>query len=133
DRGNHVVEASASIVLITRSPSADGIILWRSFDLQPVRSRTPAFTRTWSVMHVLDQKSPLYGATAESIVRDEAEIVVTLTGMDSTSHQTIHANCHYYTEDIRFGVRHADMMSELGGGRYRLDLSKFDELISLAG
>src|SRR5215813_4421268 len=111
DRGNHVVEAVVSIVLVRFAPSPEGVMLWRSYDLKPVRSRSPTFTRTWTVLHVLDETSPLYGATPESIQRDQAEIVVTLTGLDSTSSQTIHANCYYDTEDIRFGVRHADMMS----------------------
>jgi inward rectifier potassium channel len=133
DRGNHVVEASVSIVLIRHAPSPEGAVLWRSLDLAPVRARSPTFTRTWTVMHLIDASSPLYGATPESVAKDETELVVTVMGLDSTSSQMIHATCYYDAADLRFGVRHADMLAPLPDGRFRMDLTKFDELVPARG
>ncbi len=134
DRGNHVVEATVTVVILRRAPSAEGVITWRSEDLRLVRNRSSAFTRTWTVLHTIDSTSPLYGATPESLVRDDVEIMVSLMGMDSMTSQMIHGNTVYDgAADIRFGVRHADMITELPNGRYQLDLSRFDLLVPVDG
>ena len=43
-------------------------------DLELARDRALSLTRSWSVMHALDEGSPLYQATPESLLRDEAEL-----------------------------------------------------------
>ena len=56
------------------------------------------------------------------------EIIITLTGVDETFSQTIHARHYYGDEDIRLGTRLADIMVRLSDGSFALDFAKFDDI-----
>jgi inward rectifier potassium channel len=82
------------------------------------------------VVHRITPDSPLHGATHESLKEQEAELTCSVVGIDGTSAQTVHARHVYDGErDLRFGMRHADMLTSLPDGTVQLDYSKFDQLI----
>ena len=85
--------------------------------------------RSWTVLHRIDEQSPLRGATPEMLQRNEVEVVATVLGIDGTSMQTIHARQRWVDAEVRFGMRHADMLSELPDGRLQLDAAKFHDLV----
>jgi inward rectifier potassium channel len=123
-----VVAGEFQLVLIRTERTHEGQIIYRMHELKLVRPRVPTLTRTYLAVHRIDEQSPLYGATPESIERDEVQLVVALTGIDGTTSQTVYAGHDYLPGDIRFGVRFADMLSDLPDGRLRVDFSRFDEL-----
>ena len=129
ERGNYVVEAQVRVSLVRNERSAEGVSLYRMYDLQLVRDRSPALGRSWTVLHRIDAASPLHGATPGSLERDEAELIVTILGIDGTSAQNIHGRHSYEAKDLRFGKRHADMLRPLPGGRIQLDYAAFHDLI----
>src|SRR5256885_12528598 len=131
-RGNLVVATEFQVVLIRTELTKEGQTVYRMHDLHLTRPRVPTLTRTYLALHRIDERSPLYGATAETIVRDEVQLVVALTGIDGTTSQTIYAGHDYLADDIRFGVRFADMLSDLPDGRLRVDFARFDELVPAA-
>jgi inward rectifier potassium channel len=131
-RGNLVVAGEFQLVLIRTERTKEGETIYRMHDLPLVRPRVPTLTRTYLALHRIDERSPLHGGTPESIARDEVQLVIALTGIDGTTSQTIYAGHDYLVDDIRFGVRFADMLSELPDGRLRADFAKFDELIPAA-
>src|SRR5215469_14319317 len=79
-RRNQIVEAQVSIALMRNEVTAEGVAMRRFHDLHVERSRTPMFSLSWTVMHRIDERSPLYGATVESLLRHQAEIVVAIVG-----------------------------------------------------
>ena len=81
------------------------------------------------MLHKIDRSSLLCGATPESLEKDEVEIILTLQGTDELSVQQLHAQTRYDAKDIRWGARHADMLSERPDGRLRLDMRKFHEVV----
>src|SRR6185436_9072487 len=87
------------------------------------------FTRSWTVFHRIEEGSPLLGASPEPIAQQEVELVVTLTGLDEHTGQTMHARYRYLAADVVFGARYADMLSDVSPTRMRLDMAKFDELM----
>jgi inward rectifier potassium channel len=94
-------------------------------DLALERARNPSLSRSWTVMHKIVEGSPLWGATPESLAAIEAEFLITLTGLDETSAQSLHANGRYGCAQVVWGARHADILSELPDGRVRLDMTRF--------
>jgi inward rectifier potassium channel len=93
------------------------------------RDRSPALSRSWTVMHRIDETSPLYGATPATLVRDEVEFLLTVVGIDETSAQNLHARHTYAAEEVHWGARHADMLSDRDDGGLRMDMTKFDHLV----
>jgi inward rectifier potassium channel len=130
ERATQVIEATVRVVVLRSEPTAEGVQFYRMRDLRLERDRSPAIARSWNVMHKLDESSPLYGATPETLERDEVEIILTVVGIDETSAQSVHARHTYHHDEIRWGARHADMLTELPDGRTRLDMREFDRVVA---
>src|SRR5277367_4018447 len=102
--------------------------LYRMRDLLPVRSRSPAFSRGLTVMHTIDESSPLNGATADSLRDSDSELIITLMGIDSTTGQYVHARYSYLDDEIIFDHHFVDIVTELPDGRIQVDLRHFNEI-----
>src|SRR5579883_1835116 len=99
-RRNLIFEAQVNLALLRNETTAEGVYMRRFHDLHVARRRTPAFSLTWTIMHPLDEKSPLWGATPESLKADQVEVVVTLTGTDETFAQPVYARHSYIADEI---------------------------------
>jgi inward rectifier potassium channel len=128
ERGNAIVEAQARVALMRTTRTAEGHVFYRMVDLKLTRERSPAVARSWTLLHLVDEASPLFGASPESLERDEAEIIVTLAGTDDTSYQPVHARKVYEYVDVIWGARYADVLSETPDGNVLLDIRKFHDL-----
>lgn len=127
-RGNDLVEANLSITALVEDVSPEGHKMRKLVDLPLERSRTPVFTLTWTVFHPITEGSPLHGVTPENAPQRIFGVIVTLTGHDSTYAQTTHARKTYYPEDIHFGSRFVDVISNLPDGRLMVDYDKFHDV-----
>ncbi len=127
ERASRILEAVIRVVLLRTERTAEGTTFYRMYDLKLERDRSPALSRSWNVLHKITADSPLYGATPESTVKDEIELVVTVAGTDETSAQLMHGRYRYTADQFRWGARHADMLSELPSGLLRLDMRKFHD------
>jgi inward rectifier potassium channel len=128
ERGNQIVDARIRAVMIRSENLPEGGTFYRMLDLHLTRSHALSLSRSWSVHHPIDEKSPLFGATPDSISEQEVELQIMIVGLDDTSMQTIHASHHYYANEILFDARHADVLSEEHEGVLILDLRKFHDV-----
>jgi inward rectifier potassium channel len=126
-RGNRIVDVHISATLTRTEHLREGELFYRTYDVELARPRALSLSRSWTLMHVIDARSPLHGCTPEALARDEAELHVMLVGLDDTSMQTMYASHTYYARDILWGARHADILSELEDGTMVVDLSKFHD------
>ncbi len=131
-RGNYIVEAQVRVVLTRLEVSQEGVPFYRLYDLPLFRDRSPALGRSWQVMHRITPDSPLHGLTEESIRPMDLEIIISVTGIDGTSSQTVHGRHRYLPENIRFGYRYADMLQPKPDGRLELDYRKLHDLTPAA-
>lgn len=126
-RGNSIVEAQVRMILSRTLHTREGERFYPQVDLVLVRSHVPALSRAWEVMHLVDATSPLHGATAASLAAVEAELLVSVTGVDETTAQTVHARTSYDHTDLAWGARPADLISE-EPGLFVIDLRRFDDV-----
>ncbi len=127
-RRNLILEAEVNVSLLRDETTAEGVSMRRFHDLAVDRHRTPAFALTWTVMHRIDEQSPLYGATPKSLKDIHAEIVVTLLGVDETFAQTVHARHGYSAENIVWNRRFANILDRLEDGTRVIDYRRFHDL-----
>lgn len=126
-RANTIAEAVVRVVLVRTEQTAEGKTLYRMVDLVLTRDRILSLARAWSVMHPIDAQSPLFGETAESLRAKDAELQISVAGIDDTWMQTVHATHRYLAGDIAWNARHADVLSE-HGDVLTLDLRKFHDV-----
>jgi len=78
----------------------------RRYRLLPLeRNKVTFFPLTWTVVHPIDENSPLAGKTRDDLLGEQAEILVLLTGVDETYEQTVHARTSYRADEIIWNAR----------------------------
>jgi inward rectifier potassium channel len=128
-RRNQIVEAQMRFYVLRLEVSSEGIEMRRFHDLALVRDHTPVFALTWTVMHPLDEASPLYGVTPELMRGEDMTLVCTMTGTDETFAQTVYARYAYNADTVRWGVRFADIFTKQPDGRRAVDYTRFHDVI----
>jgi inward rectifier potassium channel len=129
ERGNQLVDARASLMFVRDERTGEGELVRRLHPLPLVHAETPLFVVTWTALHVIDAASPLFGASAESLARSDAELVVTLVGVDDIFSTSVYARHSYLADELAFGSRFADVMTRLPDGRFQVDFSHFHDLV----
>lgn len=126
-RDSYISEATAKLWLLAPTVTTEGRRFTGFVPMTLAKSENPAFVLSWTLFHVLDETSPLYGRTAESLIADEARLVVSISGLDETSAQVVHARNVYRAADLRWGHEFIDMFSRDEQGNRHVDFSKVHE------
>jgi inward rectifier potassium channel len=128
-RSNVIVEATIHVVAVFTTTTSEGKLFYKAVDLPMVRDRQVGMTRGWTVMHVVDERSPLHGASADQLKQLEMELYIALTGIDDITMQTVHA-IHKYTDDqIRVDHHFEDTLIALDNGEFVVDMTRFDAVV----
>ena len=130
-RRNQILEAQLQVYLMRNEVSVEGESMRRFHDLQLVRSRTPSFTLSWTIMHPIDENSPLYGVTEEMLKAQQVTIVASLSGLDETVMQVIHARHIYAAQDVLWNNKFVDIFHDTSEGHRYLDYNYFHNVIPL--
>ncbi|MBF2026859.1 MAG: ATP-sensitive inward rectifier potassium channel 10 [Oscillatoriales cyanobacterium C42_A2020_001] len=127
-RGNQILEARLWVTLLREETTVEGHTMRRIYDMKLTRSHSPFFVLTWTAMHPIDEESPLYGETPESLATSDAEILISLTGIDETVAQTVHARYTYAVRNILWNFKFTDVVSTLPNGQRVIDYANFHDV-----
>ncbi|MGD1908467.1 MAG: ion channel [Leptolyngbyaceae cyanobacterium] len=129
-RRNRILEAQLWVTLVQDEMTAEGDYFRRFYDLELIRAHTPLFALTWTAMHPIDEKSPLYMKSPESLQQSHSEIIVILTGIDETISQTIHARHSFISDEILWNYRFQDILGWTDGAhkRRKINYCHFDKV-----
>jgi inward rectifier potassium channel len=128
-RGNQILDANISVNFAYQQTTPEGLTMRRFCELSLVRSRSLLFALSWTVMHRVDEHSPLYGQTPESLSEMQAELICLLSGTDETLADQIFARHSYKPHQILWHHRFADVLSLTAGGRRVVDLNQFHNAV----
>jgi inward rectifier potassium channel len=129
ERHNIISNASARLWLFRNGVSVEGQSFRRFYELPLLRNESPALALSWTLYHVLDEESPLYGLSADDLAASRASLVVVVSGYDVVAAQAVHAQKSYNHPAIRFGHRYADILGTSEDGRLRIDYGRFHETL----
>jgi inward rectifier potassium channel len=127
-RSSQIVEAQIHVVFARHEHTREGEAVRRFYDLDLSRHRNAIFAYSWTAIHPIQPGSPFYGATPDDLIKADANVTVSLTGIDETFSQTVYARYAYNAEDIIWGARLADITGRTPDGRFMLDYTNFDEV-----
>ncbi|HEV7960247.1 MAG TPA: ion channel [Rhizomicrobium sp.] len=131
-RGNSILDASATISLASNYTTLEGHTMRRFQELKLLRGSNPLFALSWTVMHTVDESSPLCNLGLAEMIEHDMEIVVMLSGMDETISDRIYARHSYLPEEILWHRRFVDVVSVTPGGQRVVDLVHFHDTEELA-
>jgi inward rectifier potassium channel len=131
-RGNQILDAAINVTLAHQAVTSEGIAMRRFVELELVRSRTSLFTLSWTVMHAIDERSPLHGLSLDDLYERQMEIIVLLRGTDDTLADMVYVRHAYTPDDIVWNHRFVDVLSVSPHGRRMVDLTRFHETCPIA-
>jgi inward rectifier potassium channel len=85
------------------------------------------FPLNWTIVHNIDEDSPLYGKSLQKLIDHQLEVLVLIKGFDDTYSQTIHSKRSYNCSDIVDGARYKAMYRNTESMTI-LELSKIDDI-----
>ncbi len=131
-RRNVLLELEIEIIF-SFNDHVDGKTIRRFYQLEVERKFVSLLSLNWTIVHPLDENSPIKDMTQEDMIREEAGFAVLLRAFDDTFSQTVHSRTFYTAEDMKWGAKFKPVFDRDPDGRIVLDLSKISdhELVEL--
>ena len=127
-RRSQLIDVEARVLLV-RNETVDGKTTRRFHNLALERDRVAFFPLTWTVVHPIDEASPLFGLTEHEMRTCDAEFTVLLTATDDIFAQMVHARTSYRGEEILWGAKFADPFVPSDDGILRVDLRRLHDTV----
>ena len=123
-----LADAKAQLNVLLTETTTEGKVFRRMQELRLERAHIPIFPLFWTLMHVLDERSPLDGYDAARAVKANAQVFVAIEARDPTLATTVHDVRNYPAQDIRFGMRYTEALTTARDGTPALDLTRIGAL-----
>lgn len=125
-RSNNLMEIEARVMLMTVEGKADKPE--RKFEpLSLERDSILFFALTWTIVHPIDESSPLYGKTAEDLKRTQAELIILIKGFDDTFSQVVHSRHSYRYDEFVWNAKFQSAFRVDPDGDLLLELNRLGD------
>lgn len=126
ERRKTILDARVQAYLAIDERTREGHRMRRLHPLALNRARSPLFLLSWTVMHPIDDASPLHGRNASELVERQAEILIAFSGIDETLERPIYAHHNFPASQVLFGQGFVDMMRDDDGQGPSFDFANFN-------
>jgi inward rectifier potassium channel len=131
-RSSQLIEVEAT-VMFTRFEEQDGRPVRRFYQLPLERNGVAFFPLSWTIVHPIDEASPLNGLTRDDMRRSDTEFLVLLSGVEETFAQRVHARSSYRWDEVVWGAKFSDILHHPRGTEaMSLDVSRLDSIEPVA-
>src|ERR1051325_7461244 len=97
----------------------------RKFDLLSLERRSVTFfPLSWTVVHPIDEGSPLWGCSEADLRATDGEFLILLTAEDETFAATVHQRSSYKPDEIRFGYKFISIYNNQPGEPVSIDVKR---------
>jgi inward rectifier potassium channel len=99
-RPNVLIELSANVMLMTVE---NGTRRYQELTLE--RTGIFFFPLSWTIVHPIEESSPLSGKTAADLAALQAEVLILIKGFDDTFSQTVNSRYSYRFDEMIWGAK----------------------------
>ena len=126
---NHhsMVEAEFRIMFSRDEPLLEGGDFRHFYVLKLHFDRLAVFPAALTLRHTIDETSPLFGATPESLESSRVLFIVSVVGIDPVIAAAVQTQKDYSWRDVQFGHRFVEIYTEHGGGRLTVDYGRLHD------
>ncbi|MDQ6785705.1 MAG: hypothetical protein M3033_02645 [Acidobacteriota bacterium] len=127
-RNNQLIEVNAKVTF-SRSVEENGRIV-RKFDpLELERENVYFLPLALTVVHPIDENSPMFGMTEKDFEKSDAEILILLSGTDETFAQKVHTRTSFKPDRIKHGYKFASLYNQVDAGeKISIDIRKLSKI-----
>lgn len=125
-RSNQLVDVEVSIMM-TYNAEADGKTIRRFAPLKLERGKIALLNLSWTIVHPIDDDSPLKQMNMDFLRSSDAEFIVMVKAFDDSFSQTVHARTSYTDEEVIWGAKFISAILRDDNGVNVLALDKMDD------
>lgn len=126
-RHTSMAEAEFRIIYSRDEKVLEGEEIRRFYYLKLYPDRMISFPAALTIRHTIDESSPLYGVTAESLEKEDAFFLASTVSLELVMAASVQSQQDYDLDDIRFGERFVDVYNELPDGRFTVDYGRLHD------
>lgn len=131
-KDNHILTNVEIKVNIALQVEENGKSMYKFFDLHLERSRVDSLPMNWTVVHPIDDDSPLTGFTLEDMKASDVELYVLVRGFDDVYSSFVQQRTSYIYEEIKFDYKFKPMYRESDDGKTTIvELHKLNEYFEI--
>jgi inward rectifier potassium channel len=102
---------------------------YKYYDLPLERNRIESLPMNWTVVHPIDEQSPLLGLTTEDMAAADVELYVLVRGFNDVYSNTVLQRTSYTYDEIKINHRFTHMYRETDNGTI-LELHKLNKIVT---
>jgi len=122
---SELTDLRARVLMARRKPNGDREFLPLALE----RDNVLFFPLSWTVVHPIDERSPLRDLTPEELAASKAEFLILLSGTDETFAQVVHARTSYEASELVCNARFVSLYNPPDDdGGISIDIAKLSEL-----
>lgn len=126
ERSNQLIEVNMNLTL-SRFEMEDGRRVRRFYRLPLERTAVTFFPLSWTVVHPIDELSPLFGVNPSELNESDAEFLILVTAIDETFFQTVHARSSYKFSEVVWSAKFSNIFRSVNG-RLIVDLHRIHDI-----
>jgi inward rectifier potassium channel len=126
-RSNTLMNMEARVLLMTVDAS-DGELKRNFLDLPLERRHIYFFALTWTIVHPIDEASPLFGKSREDLEKLSGELLILIQGFDDTFSQVVHSRYSYRHDEIVWGAKFNPAFRFDTKGDMIVEVDRIDEI-----
>ena len=126
-RHHSMVEAEFRIMFMRDERIREDEAFRHFYNLKLAFDRLIVFPAALTLRHTIDEQSPLYGETIESLQASDARIVASIVCIETVIPATVQSLKDYSWRDIRFGERFVEIYTDRGEGQITVDYGRLHD------
>ena len=126
-RQHSMVQAEFRIMFHRDEPLVEGGDFRYFYNLKLQFDRLAEFPAALTLRHVIDEHSPLYGATRETLESGRAMLVASVVGIDPVIPAAVQTQQDYTWRDIQFDQRFVEIYTQTGDGKLTVDYGRLHD------
>jgi len=115
-------------VTVALKIAEDGQMKNKFFNMPLDIAKATTMTSNWTLVHMINEESPLFGFSKEDMMNAEAELLIFVQGFDESFSNTVVSRASYSYEEFVYGAKFSQMYhSDAGNTITILHLDKLDD------
>ncbi len=115
-------------VIITYFETIDGVRERDFKQLELERSTVDLFNLHWTVVHPINEQSPLAAMTPAHLREAEAEIIISVSAHEETFSTQVRQRTSYLWDEVKWDVKFASIFTSAAGGIIAIDVERLSRL-----
>ncbi len=131
-RNNKIINLKARLIMTWVEENPKGKIR-RYVPLSLDRDSVMMFPLNWTLVHPINEESPIFEKSLEDIRDSEVEFLVLVEGHDETYNQSVYTTSSYEHHELLWGYSFLPMYHTDANGMTILHLDRIDEVVKVEG